>query len=506
MARLTFTRLLFAAISSLAMAMVPATSLAQRGGGHGGGGGGSHGGGGGGFHGGGGFSGGGGSRGGSYSAPSRSYGGSFSRPTSAPRPSTRGFAAPSYAPRAYSSGRVGSTVQSAPNRADGQWHAFGGASSGAAGAARSSAPASSAAIPRAPGASIGNSARTNSTSRSSVGQGNSVWETTQRPSLSVVSHARVLSNIAGSGARSSVGGFSAFGNRVGNPSVPASRTSLGIGSSALLSSNSRISSSFQASSRFTSTSGALGANRSSGFAFDRVGIVRPGAFGANNLGRFGVHGPICFRCGVGLGFGIGRPWGWGWRGGWGFGWGWGWSPWLGVGLWDPFWFDPWYSPWAWGGYDYYSYPPDNNYSYDDPNTQLYANPDQGNDAGAANPVEPNPQDLAEPNVTPDSIPSSARVVQLYMKNGAMVTATDFWIEDDKLHYALGDSGEITINLDQLDLQRTVQENAKRGIQFTLKAGPGNSTPVPTPNSTQPPAGRGTNGTNTPAIQGTVNRI
>ncbi len=134
----------------------------------------------------------------------------------------------------------------------------------------------------------------------------------------------------------------------------------------------------------------------------------------------------------------------------------------------------WYSPaWGWGGYAYYApYPPDNYYSYDDPGPQTYANPDAVDNSTYPDQQGPTAQDFAEPTVTPDSIPSSARVFHLYFKNGAMVTATDFWIEDDKLHYAIGDAGEITINLDQLDLQRTVQENAKRGIQFTLKAGPG----------------------------------
>ena len=415
MTRPTFTRLLFTAVSLLALAVVPATAFAQRGGGgHGGGGGGFHGGGGG-FHGGGGFSGGvgGGSRGGSFAAPSapRAYSGSFSRPSSRPSSTASGHTAPSYAPRAYTAERGGGTVGSGQNRSaqsrpDGQWHVF---ASG-----RGGTPAN-AAIAKAPGAFVADPGRSASTSRSFSGQGSSIWETTQRPSTSVVSHSRVLSNMTGSGIRTSGSNISALGSRAGSPALASSRV------------NPNIRTTMASSASVPGRGTALGTARSPGFAFNSVGIVRTGSFGANTFGRFGVHGPVCFRCGVGLGFR--------------FGWGWGWgSPWLGLGFWNPFWFNPWYSPaWGWGGYAYYApYAPDNYYSYDDPGPQTYANPDAVDNSTYPDQQGPTAQDFAEPNVTPDSIPSSARVFHLYFKNGAMVTATDFWIEDDKLHYAIGD--------------------------------------------------------------------
>jgi hypothetical protein len=475
MTRPTFTRYLFTIISSLAIAIVPATAFAGRGGGGHGGGGGSHGGGGG-SRGGGGSSGGA-ARGGSYAAPSlpsRAYSGSFSRPSAG----VNARQASPYAAPAYSGARGGGTVGTV-QRPDGQWHAFGNAGGGSgdtAGAQRSFAPSAGSTIPRAPGASVA-SGRTNSTSRSFSGQGSSIWETT--PSTSVVSHSRVLSNIAGSGVRTAGSGISATSGVGASPQLDA---------------------------KVLSPNGALSATRGPGFAFSSVGIVRPGALGTTGFG-VGGHGPICFRCGVGLGFGIGRPLGW--VGGWGWGWG---SPWLGFGFWDPFWFDPWYNPaFGWDSYGYdqyppYDYPP---YGYDDPNAQIYADPDQGDNSSNANPQQPDAQDFAPPNVTPDSTPNGVRVIHLYMKNGAMVTATDFWIEDGQLHYAIGDAGEISVSLDQLDLQRTVQENAKRGIQFTLKTGPGNSSVAPTPtpnNAPPPPTNNGTNGPESPNVQGTVNRI
>jgi len=51
-----------------------------------------------------------------------------------------------------------------------------------------------------------------------------------------------------------------------------------------------------------------------------------------------------------------------------------------------------------------------------------------------------------------------------------------WIADGKLHYNVDYSGESTIDINQLDLQRTVDENAKRGVRFTLKPQPNTYTP------------------------------
>ncbi len=57
----------------------------------------------------------------------------------------------------------------------------------------------------------------------------------------------------------------------------------------------------------------------------------------------------------------------------------------------------------------------------------------------------------------------------------MSAASDYWLADGKLHYIVNYAGESTVDLDDVDLQRTVDENAKRGVRFTLKPGP-NSTP------------------------------
>ena len=52
------------------------------------------------------------------------------------------------------------------------------------------------------------------------------------------------------------------------------------------------------------------------------------------------------------------------------------------------------------------------------------------------------------------------------------------------------------NIDKLDLQRIVDENAKRGVAFTLKPNPDTSRPAPRPHNSTPPSARTPNGSDT----------
>ena len=60
---------------------------------------------------------------------------------------------------------------------------------------------------------------------------------------------------------------------------------------------------------------------------------------------------------------------------------------------------------------------------------------------------------------------------LFLKDGTVYAITDYWIADNKLHYITNYGGENSIPLDQLDMQRTVDVNAKRGINITLRPSP-----------------------------------
>ena len=70
---------------------------------------------------------------------------------------------------------------------------------------------------------------------------------------------------------------------------------------------------------------------------------------------------------------------------------------------------------------------------------------------------------------------------LVLRDGSMYAVNDFWLEGGKLHYVTTYGGENSFDPAQLDMQRTVDENAKRGITFTLYPTPAPAQPL------QPPA-------------------
>jgi hypothetical protein len=174
---------------------------------------------------------------------------------------------------------------------------------------------------------------------------------------------------------------------------------------------------------------------------------RPIFFGPG-FGFGGCFGPFFFGCGGGF-FG----------GGFGFGLG------YGYGYCDPFWGCPagFYGSYYNGGYY---------------GNQIYnATTDESSVSN-----EFNPSRYWGPSAPPEetgggSASSSDSEVVLFLKDGTVYAITDYWIADNKLHYVTNYGGENSIPLDQLDIQRTVDVNAKRGINITLR-------PTPTPQSQQ----------------------
>jgi hypothetical protein len=63
------------------------------------------------------------------------------------------------------------------------------------------------------------------------------------------------------------------------------------------------------------------------------------------------------------------------------------------------------------------------------------------------------------------------VAVLYLKNGSNYAVTDYWLADGKVHYVTSYGGENAIDESDLDLQKTVDENAAQGLMFTLRPGP-----------------------------------
>ena len=450
----TFSTLVSTTILMFACAAIPAFANHGGGGGGGsrGGGGGFHGGGGG-FRSGGGSFGGGGFRSGASSPPvagySRGYssapasgyarsGGNFSRSFSSPASGrVSGGVSGSQRPSGFSS---------APSAvADGNWHSFGSGSAGRSGAApQSEARSSTGAGGRWQVFGGNRSSGASGATRSFSGQGGDVWETT--PSArNVVPASHALSNIRGS-----------FGNGVAGHSGLQPGTSLFAGS--------RLGGGAASGNR------ALSAQQ---FSNNVSGFGGRGWFGNSFYGYRGGYRGGCWNCGFGFGFGL-------WPG-WGFGFGW---PWLGYG--GLYWDDPW---WGWPGYGYYGYPSGYLYGgpYSSPYVDPYAQPYAENDPNAqpsedypdagsnAPPVAPS----LNQNSSDAAAPASAVVPELlYMKDGSVYSARDYWVSGGQLHYVLLNGADRATDIDQLDLQRTVDENARSGVQFTLKPGPSSFGPAP----------------------------
>jgi hypothetical protein len=171
---------------------------------------------------------------------------------------------------------------------------------------------------------------------------------------------------------------------------------------------------------------------------------RPIFFGPG-FGFGGCFGPFFFGCGGGF-FG----------GGFGFGFGLG----YGYGYCDPFWGCPagFYGSYYNGGYY---------------GNQIYNQ--STDDSSVSN--EFNPSRYWGPSAPPEETgggggaSSSDSEVVLFLKDGTVYAITDYWIADNKLHYVTNYGGENSIPLDQLDMQRTVDTNAKRGVNITLRPTP-----------------------------------
>jgi hypothetical protein len=80
---------------------------------------------------------------------------------------------------------------------------------------------------------------------------------------------------------------------------------------------------------------------------------------------------------------------------------------------------------------------------------------------------------SEQNTAPSesSQTSANQTTVLYLNDGTSFGVTDYWVADYKLHYIVDGARENTIDLDQIDVQRTVNENAARGVNFTLRPAP-----------------------------------
>ncbi len=100
------------------------------------------------------------------------------------------------------------------------------------------------------------------------------------------------------------------------------------------------------------------------------------------------------------------------------------------------------------------------------------------------------------NAVTGNVAATTPTVLIYLNDGTTYAASDYWLADGMLHYKVNYAGENSVDMNQVDLQRTVNENAKRGVRFSLKPNPDTSNA--TPGSDTSTAGVRRNNQNGPA--------
>jgi hypothetical protein len=69
----------------------------------------------------------------------------------------------------------------------------------------------------------------------------------------------------------------------------------------------------------------------------------------------------------------------------------------------------------------------------------------------------------------------SNLVQLYLKDGEVYSVTDYWFVNDQIHFTMLEGGtrpaEQVIDLDELDLQSTIDVNTRRGFRFVMRDEP-----------------------------------
>ncbi|MGB8543605.1 MAG: hypothetical protein WCD49_18400 [Candidatus Acidiferrales bacterium] len=177
--------------------------------------------------------------------------------------------------------------------------------------------------------------------------------------------------------------------------------------------------------------------------------------------------------GYGFGFGFGCDPLWGCPPGFGYGFGFGYGAGFGYGGGDLGYYS--------GGADYGG--SDLNFNATTPSSSP---DDVGSPEGNAGDWQDAPVDNSQSNNA-----NAQPYAILILRDGSSYAVGDYWLAGGKLHYVTSYGGENSIDANQLDLQRTVNENALRGITFTLRPTPAANAPAdeqnpqPAPTNIQP---------------------
>ena len=126
-------------------------------------------------------------------------------------------------------------------------------------------------------------------------------------------------------------------------------------------------------------------------------------------------------------------------------------------FWWPIWWCP--SNWGWGwGFNCYTWP-----------SFWYGN-GFGSDPPDSDPGAQSIPSYAYPGYRYDE--DRRELTELYLKDGTVYDVTDYWLEDGKIHFRTREgSVERVLDVDELDLQTTVDVNTRRGFRFVLRNEP-----------------------------------
>jgi hypothetical protein len=125
-----------------------------------------------------------------------------------------------------------------------------------------------------------------------------------------------------------------------------------------------------------------------------------------------------------------------------------------------------FAPYGFWPYGYYSASSYDAYAVAQPAEEpVY--PPPPDDPGTWLPPEPAGQ---QPGEQMEPAPA-APLTLLVLRDGSIYGVTDYWLEGGRLHYVTSYGADNSIPIEQLDLQRTVDENWQRGIAFSLRPQP-----------------------------------
>ncbi len=118
-----------------------------------------------------------------------------------------------------------------------------------------------------------------------------------------------------------------------------------------------------------------------------------------------------------------------------------------------------------------------------PSGPVYTPPDSSATLQYTPPIGQYPSLASVPEDLSASTDLTTRVLKevlLYFKDGSVFSVASYTVSDGRLHYVTGYGHKNEVSVDQLDLQKTIQANAARGVAFTLTPASPSAASPPSP--------------------------